>query len=112
MVDDLPHILVVDDEPGVMLADVDGRLGRALALVFEGCAKALAGKGDVLAVDVHVEPTRVRLAVDAIPGEGFVEAILTPIAGNAAEHWSAVYFAAKNRLNVSIGIAVGSIAAT
>lgn len=40
--------------------------------------------------------------------EGFVEAILTPIAGNAAEHWSAVYFAYRNRLNISFGIAVGS----
>jgi Ca2+:H+ antiporter len=40
--------------------------------------------------------------------EGFVATILTPIAGNAAEHWSAVTFAAKGRLNVSLGIAVGS----
>jgi Ca2+:H+ antiporter len=40
--------------------------------------------------------------------EGFVEAVLTPIAGNATEHFSAVYFALKNRLNVSFGIAVGS----
>lgn len=39
---------------------------------------------------------------------GFVTTILTPIAGNAAEHWSAVFFARKNRLNVSIGITVGS----
>jgi Ca2+:H+ antiporter len=40
--------------------------------------------------------------------EGFVATILTPIAGNAAEHWSAVTFAAKGRLNVSLGIAIGS----
>lgn len=80
------HVMVeLDDEPGVLLADVDGRLGRTLALVFEGCAKALAGKGDVLAVDVHVEPTRVRLVLDVIPGEGFVEAIrpvICPLGGD------------------------------
>jgi Ca2+:H+ antiporter len=47
-------------------------------------------------------------ATDFKLSEGFVEAILTPIAGNATEHWSAVYFAHKNRLNISFGIAVGS----
>ena len=77
----------VDDEPGVLLADVDGRLGRALALVLEGCAKAAAGKVDVLGVDVHVEATRLRIVVDVIPGEGFVEAIrpvICPLGGDVA----------------------------
>jgi hypothetical protein len=69
----------------VLLADVDGRLGRALALVLEGCAKAAAGKVDVLGVDVHVEATRLRIVVDVIPGEGFVEAIrpvICPLGGD------------------------------
>jgi Ca2+:H+ antiporter len=38
----------------------------------------------------------------------FVSCILLPIAGNAAEHWSALTFAWRNRLDVTIGIAVGS----
>jgi len=33
---------------------------------------------------------------------------LVPIAGNAAEHASAIVFAAKNRLDISLGVAVGS----
>ena len=38
----------------------------------------------------------------------FTSTILLPVAGNAAEHASAVMFATKNRLNVSLGVAVGS----
>lgn len=77
----------VDDSPGVLVADVDGRLARALAIAFEVCAKALAGKSDILAVDVHVEPTRVRLALDAVPDQAFVDAIrpvLAPLGGDVS----------------------------
>ena len=38
----------------------------------------------------------------------FISAILLPVAGNAAEHASAIIFAAKNRLDVTLGIAIGS----
>ena len=38
----------------------------------------------------------------------FVSAILVPIAGNAAEHTSALIFAYKNRLDLALGICVGS----
>ena len=38
----------------------------------------------------------------------FVSCILLPIAGNAAEHASALIFAWRDRLDVSIGVAVGS----
>jgi len=38
----------------------------------------------------------------------FVGLILIPIIGNAAEHSSAVFFAVKNRLDVTLEIAVGS----
>ncbi len=34
----------------------------------------------------------------------FVSAILLPIAGNAAEHASAIIFAYKNRLDISLGV--------
>ena len=34
--------------------------------------------------------------------------ILLPIAGNAAEHASAIIFAHKNRLDIALGVAVGS----
>lgn len=75
----------VDDEPGVTLADVDGRLALSLALTFEGCAKAMAGRAEVLGVVVHVEPTRVRVTVDVVPGDGFTDAIkpvICPLGGD------------------------------
>lgn len=40
--------------------------------------------------------------------DAFVAAILLPIAGNAAEHASAVMLAYKGRINIALGIAVGS----
>ncbi|KAL3930076.1 MAG: hypothetical protein SGPRY_001689 [Prymnesium sp.] len=38
----------------------------------------------------------------------FVSTILLPIVGNAAEHAAAVIFATKNKMELSIGVAVGS----
>jgi len=38
----------------------------------------------------------------------FVATIIIPIVGNAAEHYSAITFCLKNKLEISIGIAVGS----
>lgn len=40
--------------------------------------------------------------------EAFIGVILLPIVGNAAEHASAVTMAAKQKLDLSIGIAIGS----
>ena len=73
------------DLTGVVLADVHGRLARGLALVFEGCARSMSGKGDVLVVDVHVEATRVRLSITASLTTGFVEAVrplICPLGGD------------------------------
>jgi Ca2+/H+ antiporter len=38
----------------------------------------------------------------------FLASIVVPIVGNAAEHASAVIFAIKNKLDISLGVAVGS----
>jgi len=75
----------VDDSPGVLVADVDGRLARALGLAFEACARGLAGKGDIVSVAVHVEPTRVRIVLDVGVEYGFVYAVrplLAPLGGD------------------------------
>eukprot|EP00598_Pedospumella_elongata_P005581 CAMPEP_0184973052 /NCGR_PEP_ID=MMETSP1098-20130426/4959_1 /TAXON_ID=89044 /ORGANISM="Spumella elongata, Strain CCAP 955/1" /LENGTH=442 /DNA_ID=CAMNT_0027495475 /DNA_START=27 /DNA_END=1352 /DNA_ORIENTATION=- len=40
--------------------------------------------------------------------EIFIAAILLPIVGNAAEHAGAVVFATKNKLDLSLGVAIGS----
>lgn len=38
----------------------------------------------------------------------FISVILLPIVGNAAEHASAVMFAMKNKMDISLGVAIGS----
>src|SRR3954454_6115542 len=38
----------------------------------------------------------------------FISVILVAIVGNAAEHWVAVYFAARDKMDISINIAIGS----
>jgi Ca2+:H+ antiporter len=40
----------------------------------------------------------------------FVGLIVVAIVGNAAEHWVAIYFAAKDKMDLSVNIAVGSSA--
>jgi len=41
-------------------------------------------------------------------GVAFISVIVIPIVGNAAEHASAIIFAMKNKMDISIGVAVGS----
>ncbi|GAV61703.1 LOW QUALITY PROTEIN: Na_Ca_ex domain-containing protein, partial [Cephalotus follicularis] len=38
----------------------------------------------------------------------FISVILLPIVGNAAEHASAIVFAMKDKLDISLGVAIGS----
>jgi len=40
----------------------------------------------------------------------FVGVIVVAIVGNAAEHWVAIYFAAKNKMDLAVNIAIGSSA--
>ena len=48
------------------------------------------------------------MVVNADISEAFIGLILLPIIGNAAEHVTAVTVAAKNKMDLAIGIAVGS----
>jgi Ca2+:H+ antiporter len=42
--------------------------------------------------------------------EFFVGVIVVAIVGNAAEHWVAIYFAARDKMDLSVNIAIGSSA--
>jgi Ca2+:H+ antiporter len=42
--------------------------------------------------------------------EFFVGLIVVAIVGNAAEHWVAIYFAAKDKMDLAVNIAIGSSA--
>jgi calcium/proton exchanger cax len=39
----------------------------------------------------------------------FLTTIVVPIVGNAAEHASALIFAVKNRMEISLGVAIGEL---
>lgn len=51
-----------------------------------------------------LEPTVEQLGISKL----FVGLIVVPIVGNAAEHSSAIFLAAKNKMDVAIEIAIGS----
>lgn len=48
------------------------------------------------------------LVVDTSLSEAFIGLIILPIVGNAAEHVTAVTVAAKNKMDLAIGVAIGS----
>jgi Ca2+:H+ antiporter len=51
-----------------------------------------------------IEKAAISLKVPSI----FIAAIIVPIIGNAAEHAGAIMFAGKNRVNLTLGVALGS----
>jgi Ca2+:H+ antiporter len=75
---------------------------RTSFLVLAGATAATVVVSEML---VHtVEPVTHQLGWS----EFFVGLILVPLIGNAAEHFSAVIMAAKNRVDLALGIAAGS----
>jgi len=77
---------------------------RRSVLVLAGAGVAVALMSEILVGSIE----------DASKGVGlspfFVSLIIVAIVGNAAEHWVAVYFASKNKMDIAIAIAVGSSA--
>lgn len=86
-------------------AGADSGPGWAVApalLVLAGATAAIAILSEVLVGSI--EGVTHQLGWSA----GFIGVILIPIVGNAAEHVSAVTVAAKDKLDLSLGIALGS----
>jgi Ca2+:H+ antiporter len=55
------------------------------------------------------EPWSVRRAVISLAAAGVAVGVMA-IVGNAAEHWVAIYFAARNKMDLAVNIAIGSSA--
>ncbi len=55
-------------------------------------------------ISIHVQGASTALSIP-LP---FLVTILLPIVGNAAEHASAIIFAVRNRIELALGVAVGS----
>ncbi len=75
---------------------------RKSILVLAGTAAALGWLSELLVGSTVDAVARLGLS------ETFVGLILVPIIGNAAEHSSAVMMAMKNRMDLSVSIALGS----
>lgn len=74
--------LEIDDEPAVLLAEVGGRLVHALVVLMEASAKAT--DDEVMAMDVHVDETQVRVVMDVEVNKGVADVIaqlLVPLGG-------------------------------
>ncbi|KAK2873533.1 hypothetical protein FQN49_002273 [Arthroderma sp. PD_2] len=66
-----------------------------VTVLVSGCAEYLVGS-----IDSIVEATSISRT--------FIGLILIPIVGNAAEHVTAVVVACKNKMDLAIGVAIGS----
>jgi Ca2+:H+ antiporter len=66
-----------------------------ITLLVALCAEYLVGSIDAIVEEAHISKT-------------FIGLILIPIVGNAAEHVTAVIVAWKNKMDLAIGVAIGS----
>ena len=71
----------------------------------------LAGAGVAVGVMSEILVGSISEASEAIGlSEFFVGLIVVAIVGNAAEHWVAIYFAARDKMDLAVNIAIGSSA--
>ena len=71
----------------------------------------LAGAGVAVGVMSEILVGSIEEASEGIGlSPFFVSLIIVAVVGNAAEHWVAVYFAARDKMDIAIAIAVGSSA--
>jgi Ca2+:H+ antiporter len=71
----------------------------------------LAGAGIAVGVMSEILVGSITEASESIGlSPFFVGIIVVAIVGNAAEHWVAIYFASRNKMDLSVNIAIGSSA--
>ncbi len=72
---------------------------------------SLAGAGVAVGVMSEILVGSITEASDSIGlSPFFVGIIVVAIVGNAAEHWVAIYFAARDKMDLAVNIAIGSSA--
>jgi Ca2+:H+ antiporter len=72
---------------------------------------ALAGAGVAVGVMSEILVGSISEASESIGlSPFFVGVIVVAIVGNAAEHWVAIYFAARDKMDLAVNIAIGSSA--
>ena len=91
----------VADEHGGDIAEQPGSLGRAVAVLLISTI-LIAWMSEILVGSVSHAAK--QLGMSSV----FIGVIVVAMVGNAAEHSSAVVMAMKNRMELSLGIAIGS----
>ena len=85
-----------EDESETLLGPwAAGAVLVVITLLVAICAEYLVGSIDSIVEEAHISKT-------------FIGLILIPIVGNAAEHVTAVIVAWKNKMDLAIGVAIGS----
>jgi len=77
---------------------------RAAVLALAGAAVVIGLVSEILVGSITAASAEIGLS------EFFVGVFVVAIVGNAAEHWVAVLAAAKDKMDLSVGIAIGSSA--
>lgn len=85
-------------------AEVKPQMSRTSAVVLLLCTTALVAVCAEFMVSAIPEMIKSSPSI----GQAFIGLIILPIVGNAAEHVTAVTVAAKNKMDLAIGVAVGS----
>lgn len=84
-----------NEEPELLGPWAAGVVLVVITLLVAICAEYLVGSIDSIVEEAHISKT-------------FIGLILIPIVGNAAEHVTAVIVAWKNKMDLAIGVAIGS----
>lgn len=85
-----------DDESGQVLRPIPAMAWLlGITIIVAVCAEFLVDSIDEIVRTTHVSKT-------------FIGLVLLPIVGNAAEHVTAVVVAYKNKMDLAIGVAIGS----
>lgn len=92
-------LLGPDDDPDIHDEDLS-RTAAVVMLLISTALVAVCAEFMVDSINAVVETGSV--------GETFIGLIILPIVGNAAEHVTAVTVAMKNKMDLAIGVAVGS----
>ena len=77
---------------------------RTAVLTLAGAGLAVGVMSEILVGSISEASETIGLS------EFFVGLIVVAIVGNAAEHWVAIYFAAKDKMDLAVNISIGSSA--
>ncbi|KIW08065.1 calcium/proton exchanger, variant [Verruconis gallopava] len=96
---DVPAVSAVDEDEPIVAEDMSRTAAVVMLLITTGLV-ALCAEFLVDAIP--------QMTTDSAVSQAFIGLIILPIVGNAAEHVTAVTVAAKNKMDLAIGVAVGS----